>query len=107
MRGFNRVVVSGNATDKTSFSQTDNGTPTCTFTLASDRHTRDAVVTVFVKVNAYGRQLVELCRARLGRGSYVLVEGELMNRDGRLGELTEVRAKDLIFMAGEGAVHGS
>lgn len=96
MRGVNRVVISGNVTDKIAYSSTGNGVPTCTFVLASDRYTRDSVVTAWVKINVYGK-LVEVCRTRLVKGRYVLVEGELMNRDGRLGELTEVRAKEVIF----------
>lgn len=38
-----------------------------------------------------------------------MVEGELMNRDGVLGDLTEVRARELIFVPDEdpeGAHHG-
>lgn len=35
-----------------------------------------------------------------------MVEGELMNREGVLGDLTEVRARELIFLEDEGVHHG-
>lgn len=98
MRGVNRVVLSGNATGKIEFSKTDAGADACTFTLASDRHSGGAVVTAFVKVNVYVEALVKLCRLRLQKGSYILVEGELMNRVTPAGKILEVRAWELLFL---------
>ena len=99
MRGINRVVVSGNSTNKIQFSRTSNGSEVCTFTLASDRPgSNGSTVSAFVKINVYSGGLVDVCRTRLTKGVYVLVEGELMNRDGQMGELMEVRARDLIFL---------
>lgn len=96
-RGMNRVWLAGNVSGSISWSATDNGTPTCTFQMACDRKTKDATMTTWVKVNAYGPGLVEACRGRLTKGTWVMVDGELMNRDGRLGELTEVRAREVVF----------
>jgi single-stranded DNA-binding protein len=79
------------------FAEMPGGKGCCTFTIASDRHSRDHVITAFVKVNVYGHGLVLSCRNKLAKGGYVFVEGELMNRDGRHGELTEVRAQKVIF----------
>jgi len=93
----NFVFLSGNASSKIEYAQTGNGAPVCTFQMAADRVARDRTITVWVKVNAYGQGLVDLCRQRLGRGVTVMVEGELMNRDGQMGELTEVRARRLDF----------
>ena len=98
MRGINRVVLSGNTTGKIDFSRTDSGTDACTFTLASDRHSAGGVVTAFVKVNVYVEALVKLCRLRLQKGSYILVEGELMNRVTPAGKTIEVRAWELLFL---------
>lgn len=103
MRGLNRVIISGNVTEKIDFARTEAGnTEVCTFTLASDRHTSGKVITAFVKVNVYVEALVRVCRSRLAKGSYLIVEGELMNRTTPSGKLTEVRAWELIFMAGTG-----
>lgn len=98
MRGINRVVLSGNATGKIEFSKTDTGTEVCTFTVASDRHSSGSVVTAFIKVNVYVDALVRLCRSRLQKGCYILIEGELMNRTTPSGKLLEVRAWELLFL---------
>ena len=95
---MNIVVLSGNVSAKIDYAHTGNGAPVCTFQMAADRPARDRTITVWVKVNAYGQGLVDVCRQRLGRGAQVIVEGELMNRDGQLGELTEVRARRLEFL---------
>ena len=100
VRGINRVTISGNVKEKMSFSSTANNTPACTFTLASDRHSSSGIVTAFIKVNAYGDGLVSACRAKLAKGVYVIVDGELMCRDGQLGDLVEVRAREVIFLPG-------
>lgn len=100
MRGFNKVVLSGNVGNSIKYDETRTmGVSACTFQLASERHySSGRAVTVWVKINVYVSELVELCQKNLHRGIYVLVEGELMNRDGpELKELVEVRARDLIF----------
>ena len=102
MRGFNKVILSGNVTGKIDYATTDNGSEVCTFVIASDRHgSGGGVVTAFVKVNVYAEPLVRLCRNRLDKGSYLLLEGELMNRSTPSGKLTEVRAWEVIFLTGE------
>lgn len=99
MRGLNRVIISGNVGAQISFNNTGSGTPAGSFFLASDRHSSGgAVVSAWVKINIYGDSFVRICRTRLEKGCYVLVEGELMNRDGQLGELVEVRAREVIFL---------
>lgn len=98
MKGINVICISGNVGERINFSQTGSGVQACSFSLASDRHASGGdVITVWAKVNVYGAGLVELCRNRLGKGSYVQVKGELMNRDGQHGQLTEIRAQDIIF----------
>jgi single-stranded DNA-binding protein len=99
MRGLNRVIISGNVGAQIAFNNTGSGTSACSFFLASDRHSSGgAVVSAWVKINVYGDSFVRICRSRLEKGCYVLVEGELMNRDGQLGELVEVRAREVIFL---------
>lgn len=97
MRGINKVWVAGNVSGSIIFSETDSGDQTCSFQLASDRVAKESTLTTWVKVNAYLPGLVEACRAYLVKGGYVSVIGELMNRDGPNGKLTEVRARELVF----------
>lgn len=98
MRGLNRVVVSGNVSGDINYGTLPDGTKVLSFSVASDRHTSGDTVTAWVRVNVYIEALVEICQDRLRKSGYVLVEGELMNRDGRHGKLTEVRARDIIFV---------
>jgi single-stranded DNA-binding protein len=93
MRGINRVIVSGNVSDDVQFVTTTGAKEQslCIFNLASDRHAQGNVVTAWVKVNVFIEPLVAICRTRLKKGMYVIVEGELMNRG-------EVRARELIFI---------
>lgn len=101
MRGINKVILSGNVTGKIEYGRTDSGSEVCAFIVASDRHTSGGVVTAYIKVNVYIEGLVKLCRNRLDKGCYLLVEGELMNRSVPSGKLTEVRAWEIIFLSEE------
>jgi len=98
MRGLNRVIISGNIGGKIKFNPLTNGAEACSFQLFSDRVNGGSIVTAWVKVNAYDERLVRVCKDRLVKGLYVLVEGELMNRDGVYGVLTEIRAHEIIFL---------
>lgn len=99
MRGINRVLISGNVSDSARFHTTHSGAKCASFRLASDRRGAKPgeTVTAWVKINVYSEPLVEICATRLSKGCYVIVEGELMNRDGAQGEVTEVRAREIIF----------
>lgn len=99
MVGINSVHISGNVTGTITFQQTkQNQTPACSFTVVSDRKgPKGMMVSAKVKVNAYGDHLFNLCSSHLEKGTYVIVEGELMNRSGQHGDLTEVRAIEIIF----------
>lgn len=98
MRGINKTVISGNVARDINFDTLPDGAPVLSFMIASDRHASGTTVTAWVKVNVYIDVLVEQCRTHLGCGGYVIVSGELMNRDGRHGKLTEVRAKEIVFV---------
>lgn len=93
MRGFNQVWLSGNVGGKFVFGQTRDNNPACSFSVAAEDLSRG---TTWVRVNVYGNLALK-CQQKLGRGAYVSLVGELMNRDGKFGELTEVRAKDIHF----------
>ena len=94
MRGHNRVWLSGNVGGKIVKSTTSDGNPACSFMLASNQVGREAT---WVRINCFG-ELVTKIQDKLKKGAYFSVEGELMNRQGKYGELTEVRAKDIVFI---------
>lgn len=99
MKGINKVIISGNVLANIEFGAVPNGAEAASFQVASDRYGSGGIVTAYVKVNVYGDDLVKSCRAKLVKGVYVLVEGELMNRHGQHGDnMIEVRAKEIIFL---------
>lgn len=96
-RGINKVFLSGLAVGRISFDSTENGSEACSFELETSRPAANgSTIAAVVKVNAYGR-LAEECRDCLARNSYVVLEGELMNRRGKFGSVLEVRARDVLF----------
>ena len=95
MRGVNSVILSGNV-GQVNFGSMSNGSDVLSFTLASDRYGNGDKVTV----NVYVENLIRICKSKLTKGRYVIVEGELMNREGQYGELTEVRAREVLFVGG-------
>lgn len=98
MKGINSVIISGNVGDRITIGKTGRGDSACSFSVASDA--APVPTATWVRVSVYGDELVQVCRAHLVKGVYVLVEGELMNRAGRFGELTEVRARRVVFVDG-------
>ena len=98
MRGLNKTIISGNVSGDINFSELPNRDPALSFSLASDRRAGDGgQVTVWVRVYVYIIPLIDICRKRLKKGGYVLIDGELMNREGVHGKLTEIRAREIIF----------
>jgi len=96
-RGINKVFLSGLVVGRISFDSTENGSGACSFELETSRPAANGTtVGAVVKVNAYGR-LVEMCRRQLEVDSYVVLEGELMNRRGKYGPILEVRSRDILF----------
>lgn len=107
MRGLNRVFIAGHVTDRITFSKTHvQGADACTFIIESERPTNRGSLTVCVKINVYIDGLVEACRGKLEKGCYVLVEGELMNRDSPVGRATEIRAWELSFFGPPQPIRG-
>lgn len=98
MRGFNLVVLSGNVVNAPEYGRTSS-TDAMSFLLASSRPSSTGSVTAHVKVNVYIEGLLRICEMKLQKGKYVQVQGELMNRDGRSGQLVEIRARDILFFA--------
>lgn len=100
-RGINRALVSGKVVGKPLFDQTGSNRAAGSFFIVSERHSPTNIISVRVKINVYGDGLVGLCRVKTVPGAYVVVDGELMNRDGQHGELLEVRAISLVFPSEE------
>lgn len=98
MRGVNKVFIAGNVSRDINYGVMPDDSPVLSFTMAADRYANGVTVTAWVKVNVYIEALIEQCRQHLGCGGYVVVDGELMNREGRHGRLTEVRAKEVVFV---------
>ena len=93
MIGHNQVWISGNVGGSIKEGYTRDKSRACSFSVASESDGRGIT---WVRINAYG-DLASECLGRLHRGSYCSLIGELMNRDGKHGEITEVRAKQVIF----------
>jgi single-stranded DNA-binding protein len=94
---INLVVLQGTVAGRIEFSETGNGSAVCTFEMVVKRPAKDTVVSAKPKINVYGDGLVETCRRELSKGRLVTVQGELMTREGRIGDLTEVRARTITF----------
>lgn len=92
----NLVVLTGNV-GKLLFGHTNSGSASCSFELFSERRDGTTTITTRSKINVYG-PLVQICKDRVSQGSLVLVEGELMNRRGQMGDLTEVRARKVFVL---------
>lgn len=93
MRGVNNIVFAGNVGGRITFGTTSTGNDCCSFQIASeDKHNFVA----WARINAYGG-LVDICRKWVRKGYYVIVEGELMNRESGDGQkLTEIKASQII-----------
>lgn len=107
MRGHNQVLVSGYVEGKMVSGTTGDGGSAFSFSVASEDSGRK---TMRVRVNAYG-SMADKCGDEAQRGVYCIVAGELMNRSGKFGKLTEVRAKTVEFVSdvdneGSGVIDG-
>lgn len=98
MLGINKVILSGNVSSEIYKNKLHDGTDAVSFTMISDRRSGGKIIAARVKINVYLEQLVVLCDQKLTCGGYVIVEGELMNRSGHYGKLTEVRAQEIVFL---------
>ena len=98
MRGVNKVWISGNLCSDGLFNTLKDGREVCSFKVASERRNGPDKVLAVIRVNVYNENLTRICKKFVRKGGYVQVEGELMNRPGKYEELTEVRAKEVIFV---------
>ena len=107
---FNKIILVGNLGRDPELRYTPQGTPVCSFSLATnerrkDRNTGDNNdITTWFRVTLWGRQ-AETASQYLQRGRPVYIEGRLRveeytDRDGNKRHSLEVSATDMQFIGG-------
>lgn len=98
---MNRIFLTGNLTKDPELKYTATGKAVCTFSIAVNRFFGKE--TDFFTVVAWNNSAENLCKYQ-GKGSKVLVEGELQNRNyetstGDKRQITEVIASKIEFLS--------
>ena len=107
---FNKVILVGNLGRDPELRYTPQGTPVCSFSLATNERRRDPKtgenndVTTWFRVTLWRRQ-AEVASQYLTRGKPVYIEGRLRveeytDRDGKLRHSLEVTGTDMQFIGG-------
>ena len=107
---FNRIILVGNLGRDPELRYTPQGTPVCTFSLATNERRKDTQsgeqreVTTWFRVTLWGRQ-AEAAAQYLVKGRTVYVEGRLRvdeytDKEGKPRYSLEVSATDLQFISG-------
>ena len=110
---FNKVILVGNLGRDPELRYTPQGTPVCSFSLATNERRKDKTtgenndLTTWFRVTLWGRQ-AETASQYLSRGRPVYIEGRLRveewtDRDGKPRHTLEVHATDMQFIGGGGA----
>jgi single-strand DNA-binding protein len=106
---FNKVILVGNLGRDPELRYTPQGTPVCSFTLATNEKRKDRAgesqdITTWFRITMWGRQ-AEAASQYLTKGRPIYVEGRLRveewtDRDGRQRYTLEVNATDMQFIGG-------
>jgi single-strand DNA-binding protein len=106
---FNKIILVGNLGRDPELRYTPQGTPVCSFSLATNERRRDRAgentdVTTWFRVTLWGRQ-AETASQYLTKGRPVYIEGRLRveewtDRDGKQRHTLEVNATDMQFIGG-------
>lgn len=114
-KGVNKVILVGRLGQDPELNYTDSGTAVCNMRMATgDSYTnRDGErvdTTEWHDVVAWGG-LGETCGEYLDKGRQIYVEGSLQtrsweDRDGNKRYSTEVKARDVVFLSGDGQKQG-
>lgn len=110
---FNKITLVGNLGRDPELRYTPQGTPVCSFSLATNERRKDRTtgenndITTWFRVTLWGRQ-AETASQYLQRGRPVYIEGRLRveewtDRDGKPRHTLEVHATDMQFIGGGGA----
>lgn len=87
-RGTNAWHGSGNVCSDVVYNKTGSGEDACGFRVAVNEPHKP---TLYLRVNLYGSNVGACRKLSLGKGDFVVINGELMTRMGREEELLEVR----------------
>ncbi len=108
---FNKLILVGNLGRDPELRYTPQGTPVCSFTLATNEKRKDRAgemqdVTTWFRVTLWGRQ-AETASQYLSKGRPVYIEGRLRveewtDKDGKSRHTLEVHATDMQFIGGRG-----
>lgn len=107
---FNKIILVGNLGRDPELRYTPQGTPVCSFSLATNERRKDRNtgenndITTWFRVTLWGRQ-AEVASQYLTRGKSVYIEGRLRveeytDRDGKPRHALEVNATDMQFISG-------
>ncbi len=107
---FNKITLVGNLGRDPELRYTPQGTPVCSFSLATNERRKDRTtgenndITTWFRVALWGRQ-AETASQYLTRGRPVYIEGRLRveewtDRDGKARHTLEVNATDMQFIGG-------
>src|SRR5438270_2294246 len=112
---FNKIILVGNLGRDPELRYTPQGTPVCSFTMATNERRKDRAgetqdVTTWFKVTLWGRQ-AETASQYLTKGRPVYIEGRLRveewtDRDGKPRYTLEVHGTDMQFIGGGGGGGG-
>ena len=113
---FNKIILVGNLGRDPELRYTPQGTPVCSFTVATNEKRKDRAgetqdVTTWFRVTLWGRQ-AETASQYLTKGRPVYIEGrirleEWTDRDGKQRYTLEVHATDMQFIGGGRADEGA
>lgn len=108
---FNKVILCGNLGRDPELRYTPQGTPVCSFTMATNERRKDKSgefqdQTTWFRVTLWGRQ-AETASQYLTKGRPIYIEGRLRieewtDRDGKQRYTLEVHATDMQFIGGRG-----
>lgn len=108
---FNKILLVGNLGRDPELRYTPQGTPVCSFTMATNERRKDKSgefqdQTTWFRVTLWGRQ-AETASQYLAKGRPVYIEGRLRveewnDRDGKQRYTLEVHATDMQFIGGRG-----
>ena len=109
---FNKIILIGNLGRDPELRYTPQGTPVCTFSLATNERTKregeQRDITTWFRVTLFGKQ-AETASQYLARGRSVYIEGRLRleeytDKEGKQRHSLEVIASDMQFIGGRDEV---
>ena len=96
MSGQNSVIISGVCLKDPVLAKTRSGVDATNFMIRASYGDRDRKRIVAVRVNAFGGAARAVESQMISKGDYVIVHGELMNRDVAGAMSVEVRAHRIV-----------